>query len=142
MSGVEDHLIHEKPGHLIRRLQQIAVALFMSETSDFEITPVQYAALLAVSLHPGIDQTALVNLIAFDRSTIGDVVTRLATKKLIRRMKGEDDGRTRCCMSRTQVRSCWQRSSPRSARRNAKFWRLFRRKSERCLSKCWSSWYT
>jgi len=95
MSAVEDHLIHEKPGHLIRRLQQIAVALFMSETSDFEITPVQYAALLAVSLHPGIDQTALVNLIAFDRSTIGDVVTRLATKKLIRRMKGEDDGRTK-----------------------------------------------
>lgn len=95
MSGAEDRVIHEKPGHLIRRLQQIAVALFVSETSDFEITPVQYAALLAISLHPGIDQTALVNIIAYDRSTIGDVTARLVAKKLVRRTKGENDGRTK-----------------------------------------------
>jgi DNA-binding MarR family transcriptional regulator len=95
MSGAENRVIHEKPGHLIRRLQQIAVALFVSETSGFEITPVQYAALLAVSLHPGIDQTALVNIIACDRSTIGDVTARLVAKKLVRRAKGENDGRTK-----------------------------------------------
>jgi hypothetical protein len=57
-----DSLIYDKPGHLIRRLQQIAVALFMAETKKFDITPVQYAALLAIDLHPGIDQTALVNI--------------------------------------------------------------------------------
>lgn len=87
--------VTEKPGHLIRRLQQIAVALFMSETTGFEITPVQYAALLAIRLHPGMDQTALVNVIAFDRSTIGDVVARLAAKRFIRRTKGEKDARTK-----------------------------------------------
>jgi DNA-binding MarR family transcriptional regulator len=95
MSGDENRVIHEKPGHLIRRLQQIAVALFVSETNGFEITPVQYAALLAVSLHPSIDQTALVNIIAYDRSTIGEVIARLVTKKLVRRTKGESDGRTK-----------------------------------------------
>lgn len=90
-----DHLIYDKPGHLIRRLQQIAVAIFMTETEKFDITPVQYAALLAVALHPGIDQTALVNLIAFDRSTIGNVVSRLERKKLIRRVTGARDRRTK-----------------------------------------------
>lgn len=91
----DDRLVHDKPGHLIRRFQQIAVALFMSETKDFDVTPVQYAALLAISLHPGIDQTALVNIIAFDRSTIGDVIGRLVAKRLIRRSKGTHDGRTK-----------------------------------------------
>src|SRR5882724_10320385 len=43
----KDHLIYDQPGHLIRRLQQIAVALFMAETKEFDITPIQYAALLA-----------------------------------------------------------------------------------------------
>lgn len=91
----DDFRIYEKPGHLIRRLQQISFALFMDETRDFEITPVQYSAILAIDNHPGIDQTALCNIIAFDRSTIGDVVTRLERKKLIKRIPGEDDRRTK-----------------------------------------------
>lgn len=95
MSDAKDRVIHETPGHLIRRLQQIAVALFMSETSGFEMTPVQYAALLGVSLHPGIDQTALANIIAFDRSTIADVIARLVVKRLVRRVRGKQDGRTK-----------------------------------------------
>ena len=90
-----DFRIYEKPGHLIRRLQQISFALFMDETRDFEITPVQYSAILAIDNHPGIDQTALCNIIAFDRSTIGDVVTRLERKKIIKRIPGVDDRRTK-----------------------------------------------
>jgi len=91
----QDHLIYDQPGHLIRRLQQIAVALFMAEMKEFDITPIQYAALLAIRLHPGLDQTALVNIIALDRSTVGDVVTRLASKTLIRRAAGPNDRRTK-----------------------------------------------
>jgi len=91
----DDRRIYEKPGHLIRRLQQISFALFMDETKEFEITPVQYSAILAIDNHPGIDQTALCNIIAFDRSTIGDVVTRLERKKLIRRTSGSNDRRTK-----------------------------------------------
>ena len=91
----KDRLIYDQPGHLIRRLQQIAVALFMAETKAFDITPIQYVALLAIRLHPGLDQTALVNLIALDRSTVGDVVTRLESKTLIRRAAGPEDRRTK-----------------------------------------------
>ena len=91
----DDRRIYEKPGHLIRRLQQISLALFMDETKEFEITPVQYSAILAIDNHPGVDQTALCNIIAFDRSTIGDVVTRLERKKLIKRTPGANDRRTK-----------------------------------------------
>jgi DNA-binding MarR family transcriptional regulator len=87
--------VFNKPGHLIRRLQQIAVAIFVAETKEFDITPVQYSALLAVEMHPRIDQTTLVNIIAFDRSTIGSVVSRLESKKWIKRAAGSDDRRTK-----------------------------------------------
>jgi DNA-binding MarR family transcriptional regulator len=90
-----DIRIHEKPGHLIRRLQQISVAIFVDQTRKFDITPVQYAGLLAVQIHPGIDQTTLCNVIAFDRSTIGDVLARLEAKRLIRRVPDPADRRTR-----------------------------------------------
>jgi len=87
--------IFSRPGHLIRRLQQIAVAIFMAETKKFDITPVQYSALLAVEMNSGIDQTTLVNMIALDRSTIGSVVSRLESKKWIKRAAGSDDRRTK-----------------------------------------------
>jgi len=87
--------VYTKPGYLFRRMQQIAVALFVEECRDFDITPVQYAALVAINSNPGIDQTALCNIIAFDRTTIGGVVGRLQRKKLITRVNGAHDRRTK-----------------------------------------------
>jgi DNA-binding MarR family transcriptional regulator len=87
--------IYSRPGHLIRRLQQIAEAIFAAETKGFDITPVQYSALLAIRNHPGIDQTTLMQIIAFDRSTIGEVVGRLEKKKLVDRKVGPKDRRTK-----------------------------------------------
>jgi DNA-binding MarR family transcriptional regulator len=90
-----DQRLLEMPGHLIRRLQQIALALFMEQAQGFAVTPVQYAAIVAIANHPGIDQTALCNIIAFDRSTIGDVVSRLERKHLIKRLPGPHDRRSK-----------------------------------------------
>ena len=69
-----------KPGHLIRRAQQIAVAIFVDEVAAFDITPVQYACLVAVRDNPGADATRISALIAFDRSTLGLVLERLEAK--------------------------------------------------------------
>ena len=91
----DPHPIYDKPGHLIRRLQQIAVALFAAETRAFDLTSVQYAALATIRLNPGIDQTALANAIALDRSTIAEVVSRLQAKGLIQRGPGKADRRTK-----------------------------------------------
>jgi DNA-binding MarR family transcriptional regulator len=85
--------LYSKPGHLIRRLQQIAVAIFMEETAEFDLTPVQYAALIAVREHPDIDVTRLSSLIAFDRSTLGNVVKRLEAMRWLERRGGQPDRR-------------------------------------------------
>jgi MarR family transcriptional regulator, lower aerobic nicotinate degradation pathway regulator len=92
-----DHSSHltDMPGHLIRRLQQIASALFLEQAKAFEFTPVQYAALVAIRKHPGLDQISLCNEIALDRSTIGDVVGRLEKRGLINRTNGAADRRTK-----------------------------------------------
>ena len=53
------------PGHLIRRAHQRSVAIFMEETSDFDITPVQFAILNALMDQPGEDQVTLAGKVAF-----------------------------------------------------------------------------
>jgi DNA-binding MarR family transcriptional regulator len=86
-----DRLLQRKPGYLIRRLQQMAVSIFLEETAEFDITPVQYATLVAVSVFPGIDQLRVANAIGFDRTTISGVVDRLEAKNLlIRKVSGTD----------------------------------------------------
>jgi DNA-binding MarR family transcriptional regulator len=57
------------------------------------LTPVQYAALIAIHTHPGIDATRLSAVIAFDRSTLGNVIERLETKALIERKPSRGDKR-------------------------------------------------
>ncbi len=75
----------QAPGHLVRRAQQIAVALFMAELSAEDVTPVQFAILNAVMDTPGIDQITLAGRVAFDAATSGSVIGRLETKGWIRR---------------------------------------------------------
>jgi len=73
------------PGHLVRRAQQIAVALFMAELAKEDVTPVQFAILNAVMDIPGIDQITLAGRVAFDAATSGSVIGRLETKGWIKR---------------------------------------------------------
>ncbi|AOO81301.1 MarR family winged helix-turn-helix transcriptional regulator [Bosea vaviloviae] len=85
--------IYLKPGHLIRRAQQIAVSIFLEECAPVDLTPVQYAALVTVRENPGIDATRLSALVAFDRSTLGNVLERMEAKELILRSGSKDDKR-------------------------------------------------
>src|SRR5712675_2776859 len=85
--------VYTAPGYLFRRMQQIAVAIFVEECRAFELTPVQFAALVAIHTHPGIDATRLSAVIAFDRSTLGNVIERLETKGYIARKASSGDKR-------------------------------------------------
>ncbi|AMN39114.1 MarR family transcriptional regulator [Rhodoplanes sp. Z2-YC6860] len=88
---------NEMPGHLARRFQQIAVAVFLAEVeaAGYDLTPVQYVALAGVDANPGIDQVTLAGLIAYDRTTITGVVDRLVAKGLITRQESSRDRRAR-----------------------------------------------
>lgn len=83
------------PGFHIRRLQQIAVAIFLQETEAHGITPVQYAALQTVNDTPGLDQRSLARAIGFDTSTIAGVVDRLEARGWVRRNASPTDRRVR-----------------------------------------------
>lgn len=85
------------PGHLARRFQQIAVSIFHDEVMacGHDLTPVQYAALLAIRDRPGVDQVTLAGLIAFDRTTITGVIDRLERKGLVMRTTSVTDRRAR-----------------------------------------------
>jgi MarR family transcriptional regulator, lower aerobic nicotinate degradation pathway regulator len=83
------------PGHHIRRLHQIAVAIFLQETEAHGLTPVQYAAMQAVANTPGFDQRTLASTVGFDTSTIGGVIDRLEARGLIMRSASPNDRRVR-----------------------------------------------
>jgi DNA-binding MarR family transcriptional regulator len=87
--------VYTAPGYLFRRMQQIAVAIFTEECKAYDLTPVQYAALVAIRTHPGIDATRLSAVIAFDRSTLGSVIERLEAKRHIERMPAAGDRRVK-----------------------------------------------
>lgn len=73
------------PGHLVRRLHQICVAVFMDAAKNYDLTHVQFAALMAIEHFPDIDQTRVGKIVALDRQTISIVVKRLSEKGLIER---------------------------------------------------------
>ena len=87
--------LDDLPGHHIRRLQQIAVGIFMDETAALNITPVQFALLFAAWQEAGLDQRTLAGRIGLDTSTIGAVVDRLEGRGLIERRISPDDKRVR-----------------------------------------------
>src|SRR5690242_21413455 len=87
--------LYEMPGHLIRRAQQISTALFAEECAAFDLTSVQYAALLAIRTNPQVDATRLSALVAFDRSTLGDVLERLEAKGWVLRSSSPTDKRVK-----------------------------------------------
>jgi DNA-binding MarR family transcriptional regulator len=131
--------LYGKPGHLIRRLQQIAVALFLAETKDFDITPVQYAALIAIRENRDLDATRLSSAIAFDRSTLGSVLKRLEAKGWIERLGSDKDERIKVLrltrkgaqllnIVEPRVRKCQRRIlAPLPSAERARFMRMLSR---------------
>lgn len=88
-------LLFERPGFLIRRLNQIHFAIFLDECKDFNITPVQYGMLTALSVSPGLDQKALGHELGLDRTNTADVLKRLEERGLVKRRQSTEDGRVK-----------------------------------------------
>ena len=104
-----------KPGHLIRRAQQIHNALFAEACGADDLTSVQYAALVAIRETPGIDATRLSAIIAFDRSTLGSVLERLEAKGWVRRQPSPADRRAKLLFLTEAGAALLARVDPRAA---------------------------
>jgi DNA-binding MarR family transcriptional regulator len=81
--------IQRRPGHLVRRLHQIATSVFAFYGNDYGLTALQYVTLVIVETFPGIDQSGVGRLAALDRTTTSDVVRRLAAKGLLDRKQAK-----------------------------------------------------
>jgi DNA-binding MarR family transcriptional regulator len=88
-------VIWKRPGFLLRRLQQISVAIFINEcaSSDLEITAVQWGVLSIVSEYPGVGQIEIAEELGLDRSNTANVVDRLTKRGLLRQKLSAADQR-------------------------------------------------
>lgn len=86
-----------RPGFLIRRLHQIHMAVFLEEMSEDNITPIQYGLLSVLADSPGLDQLSLAEEVGIDRANVADVLSRLETRGLVRRVASSEDKRRKLC---------------------------------------------
>lgn len=80
------------PGHLIRRSQQVHTLLW-SEHVGPRLTSMQFAVLMVLDVYPDIDQRTLGQHASLDKSTGGNILTRMVSRGLVRRTRDPEDGR-------------------------------------------------
>lgn len=85
--------LERSPIHLLHRAGQCASDIFQGEMAAGELTPRQYAVLVAVSQNEGVSQTLLVEKTGVDRSTLADIVRRMLKKGLLQRRRTKEDAR-------------------------------------------------
>ena len=83
----------ESPSHLIHRALQLALDIYSREVGSDGLTQRQFAVLEAVSLRAGLTQTELVKATGIDRSTLADLVARMAQRGLLSRERSTLDAR-------------------------------------------------
>jgi DNA-binding MarR family transcriptional regulator len=105
-------LFFSRAGHLIRRMNQISVAMFLEETRSLGLTTVQYAALNMIDEVPNIDQARLSSMIAFDTTTLVKVLDRLSEKGLITRTRSQADRRKQLLNATAQGREVIRKIQP------------------------------
>jgi len=84
-----------RPGFLIRRLHQIHTSLFLDETRENNITPVQYSLMTALHTHGEMDQNSLAHEIGLERTSVAEVIPRLETRGLLERRQSSSDRRVK-----------------------------------------------
>lgn len=89
-----EHMLNTH-GILLRRCQQVALALFTEQAVEHGFSPTQYSALAFTYIEPGIQQNALGERIALDRSSVTKCVEILERDGLIRREVDRNDRRAR-----------------------------------------------
>lgn len=94
-AAVQKSALLGRPGFLVRRLHQIHGALFLEETAEFGITPVQYSVLTALAEHGEMDQISIALEVGLERTTVAEVIQRLEGRGLVRRRQSPKDGRVR-----------------------------------------------
>lgn len=81
-------------GFLVRLIETRAAALYDQLTAQNEITPRQFGAMLTLYQRGALTLTELATHIRVDRSTLGEMVNRMAERGLIRKEANDSDRRS------------------------------------------------
>ncbi|MGD9943203.1 MAG: MarR family winged helix-turn-helix transcriptional regulator [Burkholderiaceae bacterium] len=87
------HDLSHRPGFLLRKAHQVAVAIFSQEVGDLGLTPPQHNVLSALMANPGCHQTELGRIVGYDRATVGAVLSGLEARALVERKDSPRDRR-------------------------------------------------
>jgi MarR family transcriptional regulator, temperature-dependent positive regulator of motility len=103
--------LSESPGHLLHRAQQFAAERFSKNLSAGDkLTQRQFAVLASTAANEGLTQTDLVRETGIDRSTLAELVARMAIKGLIRRESVAADARANAIFLTDDGRGMYERA--------------------------------
>ena len=109
LSMAEEPLeLGRSPSHLLHRAQQISTEKVAGAVRDAGLTHRQYVVLNAVAAGEGLTQTALVQITGIDRSTLAELVSRMAQRKLLSRSRAAHDARANIVSLTAQGRQALQ----------------------------------
>jgi DNA-binding MarR family transcriptional regulator len=86
--------LYRRPAFLIRRVHQVAIALFDEECAPFGVTNTQHGLLQAIQASPGMDVIGAARAVGVDRTTANVAVTNLERRGWIERTINPDDRRS------------------------------------------------
>ncbi|MET9800558.1 MarR family transcriptional regulator [Streptomyces sp. NPDC006368] len=112
--------LNSHPGHLARRLQQAHTLLWTTMVSE-EVTSPQFAVLNTLVGEDALDQRTVGERVGLDRSTIAEVVRRLADRGLIDKVRDPSDGRRSVLHLNDEGVRVHKRLAVRTARMNQIF---------------------
>ena len=95
VKSMEYGRLRDRPGHLIRRLHQIHVGIFLEEFSEFNLTPVQFGVLNILAEGEALEQVAIANRLGIDRNNAADVIRRLERRGFLDRPSSTKDKRAK-----------------------------------------------
>ncbi len=91
--AIRTYRLEEQIGYLIRRAHQRASAIFDTVMADFDVTPVQFAALAKLHDLGPTSQNLLGRLVGIDPATMFGVAGRLAKRGLVQATPDPADAR-------------------------------------------------
>lgn len=101
--------------HLLHRADQCTAETFSARLAHRDLTPRQFAVLVAVAAHDGATQTIVTDATGIDRSTMVDVVRRLIKRGLLQRRRSRSDARAYIVRLTDEGRKMLEAAMPEAA---------------------------
>jgi DNA-binding MarR family transcriptional regulator len=78
-------MVRTRPDLLLRQAHQVAAALFNGNFAEFGLTAPQHGVLSVLAQRSGLSQAAIGRALGYDRATTGELIERLAVRRLVER---------------------------------------------------------